>query len=107
MNTRLSVIFVDECGIETSGVARDAYSGFWEAFFLNCADGEIEYVPALQPEYGKEEWEAVGRILLKGYQDHGFFPVKLSLAFAVCLLHGENKVTPDMLIESFLRYVLY
>ncbi len=107
VETRLSVIFVDECGIDASGVARDAYSGFWEAFFLNCADGEIEYVPALQPEYGKEEWEAVGRILLKGYQDHGFFPVKLSLAFAVCLLHGENKVTPDMLIESFLRYVLY
>lgn len=106
VEARLSVIFVDECGIDASGVARDAYSGFWEDFFLNCAEGEIEYVPALQPEYGKEEWEAVGRILLKGYQDHGFFPVKLSLAFAVCLLHGENKVTPGMLIESFMRYVL-
>ncbi|KAK9977282.1 hypothetical protein ABG768_019103 [Culter alburnus] len=105
VEARLSVIFVDECGIDASGVARDAYSGFWEDFFLNCADGEIEYVPALQPEYGKEEWEAVGRILLKGYQDHGFFPVKLSLAFAVCLLHGENKVTPGMLTESFMRFV--
>ncbi|KAK7157036.1 hypothetical protein R3I94_006940 [Phoxinus phoxinus] len=105
VEARLSVIFVDECGIDASGVARDAFSGFWEAFFLNCADGEIECVPALKPEYGKEEWEAVGRILLKGYQDHGFFPVKLSLAFVVCLLHGENKVTPDMLIESFVRFV--
>lgn len=106
VEANLSIFFVDECGIDASGVARDAYSGFWEAFFLNCADGETEYVPALQPEYGKEEWEAVGRILLKGYKDHGFFPVKLSLAFVVCLLHGECEVTPDMLIESFLRYVL-
>ncbi|KTG34398.1 hypothetical protein cypCar_00035369 [Cyprinus carpio] len=104
VETRLSVLFVDECGIDASGVARDAYSSFWEAFFLNCADGETDCAPALRPEYGKEEWEVVGRILLKGYQDHGFFPVKLSLAFAVCLFHGENKVTPDMLIESFLRF---
>lgn len=106
VEANLSFIFVDECGVDASGVARDAFSGFWEAFFLNCADGEIEYVPALQPEYGKEEWEAVGRILLKGFQGHGFFPVKLSLAFVVCLLHGEYEVTPDMLIESFLRYVV-
>lgn len=65
--------------------------------------GEVELVPALQPEYGREEWEAIGRILLKGYKDHGFFPIKLSLAFTVCLIFGENKVTTEMLIESFLR----
>ncbi|XP_059191657.1 uncharacterized protein LOC131973627 [Centropristis striata] len=105
MEANLSVTFINESGIDASGVARDAYSCFWEMFFLNCADGEAEYVPALQPEYGREEWEAIGRILMKGYKDHGFFPIKLSLAFTVCLIHGENKVTEEMLFESFLRFV--
>lgn len=103
MDTNLSVTFVNESGIDASGVARDAYSCFWESLFVNCADGEEEYVPALQPEYGREEWEAIGRILLKAYKDHGFFPIKLSLAFTVCLIHGENQVSTEMLIESFLR----
>ncbi|MGH0153509.1 UNVERIFIED_CONTAM: hypothetical protein FKN15_024784 [Acipenser sinensis] len=97
--------FVDEAGSDVSGISRDAYSAFWEAFFQNCAEGEYERVPALYPEYGKEEWEAVGRILLKGYLDQSYFPIQLSLAFAVGLVYGESEITPGILMASFLRYI--
>ncbi|MGH0186288.1 UNVERIFIED_CONTAM: hypothetical protein FKN15_038736 [Acipenser sinensis] len=93
LNASLTIEFVDEAGSDVSGISRDAYSAFWEAFFQNCAEGEYERVPALYPEYGKEEWEAVGRILLKGYLDQSYFPIQLSLAFAVGLvLRGAQLI---------------
>ncbi|KAG5277753.1 hypothetical protein AALO_G00091000 [Alosa alosa] len=61
-------------------------------------------IPTLLPDRGKAEWEAAGRILLKGYRDVGYFPTRLPLAFAVCLVHGEEALTPEMLIKSFLRF---
>lgn len=105
LNASLTIEFVDEAGSDVSGISRDAYSAFWEAFFQNCAEGEYERVPALYPEYGKEEWEAVGRILLKGYLDQSYFPIQLSLAFAVGLVYGESEITPGILMASFLRYI--
>ncbi|MGH0170085.1 UNVERIFIED_CONTAM: hypothetical protein FKN15_070349 [Acipenser sinensis] len=105
LNASLTIEFVDEAGSDVSGISRDAYSAFWEAFFQNCAEGEYEHVPALYPEYGKAEWEAVGRILLKGYLDQSYFPIQLSLAFAVGLVYGESEITPGILMASFLRYI--
>ncbi|MGH0135161.1 UNVERIFIED_CONTAM: hypothetical protein FKN15_001101 [Acipenser sinensis] len=105
LNASLTIEFVDEAGSDVSGISRDAYSAFWEAFFQNFAEEEYERVPALYPEYGKEEWEAVGRILLKGYLDQSYFPIQLSLAFAVGLVYGESEITPRILMVSFLRYI--
>ncbi|MGH0146904.1 UNVERIFIED_CONTAM: hypothetical protein FKN15_043907 [Acipenser sinensis] len=84
---------------------RDAYAAFWAAFMQNRAEGELEHVPALCPEYGKEEWESLGRILIKGYIDHSYFPIQLSLAFVVAVVLGESKITPEILIDSFLSYI--
>lgn len=105
VDASVSVSFVEESGIDTSGPAQEGYSGFWEAFLQADVSDGAERVPVLQPDYGKAEWEAVGRILLKGYQDHGYFPTQLAPPFTVCLIHGEEKVTPEMLMKSFLRSV--
>ncbi|KAK2905448.1 hypothetical protein Q8A67_007247 [Cirrhinus molitorella] len=92
LNLRVSGVLAGEGNPVKEGSTHDHV-----ASCSSDIDGEVEY--------GKEEWEAVGRILLKGYQDHGFFPVKLSLAFVACLIHEENKVTPEMLTESFLSFI--
>ncbi|XP_076153437.1 uncharacterized protein LOC143136607 isoform X1 [Alosa pseudoharengus] len=108
-----SVNLADESGVNAPGQAspREAYSRFWAVFLqadaaaaAAAASGETTMrTPSLLPDRGKAEWEAAGRILLKGYRDVGYFPTRLPLAFAVCLVHGEEALTPEMLIKSFLR----
>ena len=98
-------IFVDEQGHDAQGVSRDVYSAFWEAFLLKFTDGEGFRIPVLSNELGDTEWEAVGRILLKGYRDHRYFPVSIAPGFFVALCHGENAVTPEILKTSFLSYL--
>ena len=101
----LQYIFVDEHGHDAQGVSRDVYSAFWEAFLLKFTDGEGFRIPVLSNELADTEWEAVGRILLKGYRDHRYFPVSIAPGFFVALCHGENAVTPEILKTSFLSYL--
>lgn len=105
----------DKSGIDTPedvASAREAYSSFWSSLLqtntaaaTSAASSGWERVPSLRPDRGKAEWEAVGRILLKGYQDLLFFPTSLAPPFTVCLVHGEEALTPHMLIEPLLRCV--
>jgi hypothetical protein len=104
-STPLKFHFVDEVGADAKGVSRDAYSAFWKEFFLRSSCGEAERVPCIFPEYGKDEWEAVGRILLKGYVDTHVFPIQLSCAFSVALICGESQLTPAILLDSYRNYI--
>ena len=97
--------FQNELGQDADGVSRDAYSGFWNSFCNSNADGERTRIPILTPEYGFEEWCAVGRILTKGFLDHKYFPTLLSPAYAVAIIFGEEAVTPEILKDSFLKYL--
>ena len=54
---------MDEAGTDADGLSRDLYSAFWKEFFLTSACGEDERVPAIFPDYDRDKWEAVGRIL--------------------------------------------
>ena len=74
-------------------------------FFSTYCDGEDVRIPALCPELVVDEWNAVGWILVKGYMEHKVFPMKLATAFFVALLFGEEQVTPDVLLSSFMRYL--
>lgn len=86
-----------------SGVSRDVYSSFWQdvsdAFFV----GEKERVPYVRHDLYVKEWEAIGKIILKGYIDTEYFPTFLSKAFLVFCLHSE--VSDDLLVASFLNYL--
>ena len=105
LHAPIKVQFVDEKGADARGLSREAYSAFWRDFFLTASCGENERVPAIFPDYGQDEWEAVGRILLKGYQDTGVFPLQLSYAFSVGLINGVSTVTPDILLQSLRKYL--
>ena len=105
--TRYEMIveFIDENAQDSKGVSRDAYSEFWQSFMLSSADGETVRVPSLCPQYGEEEWKAIGRILLKGFIDHTYWPIQLDPAFTIAMVFGEQAVNPDILKSSFLKFL--
>ena len=72
---------------------------------MSYTRGEEERVPSIFSDYDTDEWQAVGKILLKGYKDTGVYPLKLSCAFSVALINGEHSVTPTCLMESLGMYL--
>lgn len=67
--------------------------------------GETERVPYIRHDFHRNKWEAVGRILVKGYTESQYFPHKISKAFLAICLFGEGSITCEMLQDSFKRYV--
>ena len=100
----LKMDFVNENAVDDSGVSREVYTAFWEMFLQQC-DGETERVPRLRPDFCHGEWQAVGRVWVKGLLDLGLLPVMLSKAFMVACIHGMDSVDVDLLIMSFLNYL--
>ncbi|XP_036952592.1 uncharacterized protein LOC119018763 isoform X3 [Acanthopagrus latus] len=101
----LKYTYIDEKGADADGVSRDVYAAFWTEFMDQTAEGEDLRVPSLSPKWQEEEWKSIGRILLKGFQDHGYYPCRLAPVFTVALIFGENEVSDDMLFESLLLYI--
>ncbi|XP_040906122.1 uncharacterized protein LOC121189757 isoform X2 [Toxotes jaculatrix] len=85
-----------------SGVLRDVLSCFWHEFYERCTLGTTVKVPFIRHDFPAEKWKAIGRILLKGYQDCQYFPNKLALPFVEQILF--NCVYSD-LKAHFLQFV--
>ena len=51
----------------------------------------------------RREWEAIGKILAKGFNDTGYFPAMISKSFVQYCCHGD--VSNTKLLSSFLNYV--
>lgn len=110
VDTTLNVVMFnsfgkEEDGLDNSGVFLDALSAFWNSFYDSCTNGEDERVPAIRHDFQVAEWEAIATIIVKGYQQVGFFPIKLGKAFTITCLFGEEAVKEDLLLESFLAYL--
>ena len=110
MEARLKVTMInahgqEEAGSDENGVFRDALSAFYSAFENSCTVGEDERIPVIRHDYQYPEWEAIARILVKGFYQLNFFPAKLNQAFIIATLFGENEVSQDVLLNSFLSYL--
>jgi len=84
------------------GVVREAFCLFFEDFFTSNSIGREEKVPTIRHDMGKEEWEAIGKMLvylIKRKVD--YFPLSLSSVFLVSLLFGESEIADIDLISSF------
>ena len=105
----LNAIIINQLGHEEagqgSGVLREVFSLFWKDFYESHMLGETERVPYIRHDFNRERWEAVGRILVKGYTDSQYFPHKISKAFLAACLFGERSISCEMLQDSFKRYV--
>ena len=105
----LSAIIINQLGHEEVGrgigVLREVFSLFWNDFYESHMLGETERVPYIRHDFDRNKWEAVGRILVKGYTECQYFPHKISKAFLAVCLFGEGSITSEMLQDSFKRYV--
>lgn len=86
-------------------MVRDVLVSFWSEFFNSLAIGALEKVPNIRHDHQKTEWEAIGRIIVYGYEVAGYFPLGLSRAFVAAMLFGEDSLTSEFLVESFKLYV--
>ncbi|XP_051510811.1 uncharacterized protein LOC127415853 [Myxocyprinus asiaticus] len=96
----LTIEFVND----DAGVSREVYTAFWGQFLEQCKR-EDERVPRLRPDFSEAEWEAVGRIWVKGLLDLGVLPVRLSSVFILACMHGIDSVNVDVLMSSFQNYL--
>ena len=67
--------------------------------------GEIERVTSIRHDFQRPEWEAIGRILMKGFSSCQYFPWMLSKTFFITCLYGESAVSEDLLLQSFMNFV--
>ncbi|XP_072550021.1 uncharacterized protein [Salminus brasiliensis] len=84
------------------GVFRDCLSEFWSEFGHRCTLGADVKAPLLRHEFQATEWQAIARVLLKGWLAEKYFPVHLPLPFLEQALYGTvySSVT-----DAFLLYV--
>jgi hypothetical protein len=97
--------FIGEIGVDDNGVSRDAYSAFWYEVLEKMAEGDTERVFVPNCTFDGPEWKATGRILLKGFVEYGIFDIKWSLVFTMALVRGEDCVSDNMLLDSFLLFI--
>ena len=90
---------------EGKGVIREILTLFWQSFFTSLAVGAKEKVPSIQHDFQKNYWEAVARVLIYGYVSTQYFPLNLSVAFVALCILGEEKLSNDVLLDSFKLYV--
>ena len=86
------------------GVSREVYTLFWKEFSNSVTVGEREQVPFVRHHHFADEWEAVGRILVKGFFPTSYYPIFLSKAFICCCLFG-NPIPDKILLDSFQKYL--
>ena len=95
MNSSLFFAIINERGGKEDGVGvgveREVYSLLWKQFTKSMTIGERKRVPLIRHDHFIKEWEAVGRILVKGYQSVSYFPLFLSKAF-ICYCLFDAKV---------------
>ena len=89
---------------EGIGVLREVFTLFWGEFSISMTIGERERVPFVRHDHFVDEWEAIGRILVKGYMSVKYYPLFISQAFICYCLFG-NEVPDDLLLDSFLKYL--
>ena len=86
------------------GVTREVYTLFWNEFANSMTIGERERVLFVRHDHFVEEWNATGRILVKGFESVSYFPLFISKAFLGYCLFGSQL--PDMaFLESFQKYL--
>ena len=86
------------------GVTREVYTLFWNEFANSMTIGERERVPFVLHDHFVEEWNAIGRILVKGFDSVSYFPLFISKAFLDYCLFG-NQIPDMVFLESFQKYL--
>ncbi len=102
------VAFDDENALDTGGVTRDMFSGFWKSVFDKFFDGAGSLVPATHPNVDMSALPVIGTILSHGYIVSGFLPIHVSFPVLAAILLGPTVALEDSLLcESFINHLNY
>ena len=93
---------VPETAEDGGGVTRDVLCEFWNSFFEECTLGSSFKVPCLRHDFGELEWQSVGKIIVFGWGNVGYFPIQLSIAFLEQCLFNTVK---SNLLQEFLKFI--
>lgn len=100
------VSFDDENAVDSGGVARDMFSGFWSCAFEKFFDGSGSLVPATHPTIDMSVFPMLGNILSHGYIACGFLPVHISFPVIAAVLLGPGvQISDTILCKSFITYL--
>ena len=109
VDCQLRVVIIDSKGNEEMGtgigVVRDAFSLFWKEVYDSLFIGENERVLFIRHDYSRSDWEAIARVLVKGYLTCQYLPIFMSKTFLSYVLFGELSISGPILIQSFMQYV--
>ena len=94
----------EEAGEDTGGVFRDMMSEFYDDFYSQLTTGNNLKVPSLHAKMGREEWEAIGKIIQLGYIQQRMLPIRLAPSFLhFSLMSAEiNKMD---LLEEYIKFL--
>ncbi|XP_014670825.1 PREDICTED: uncharacterized protein LOC106811638 [Priapulus caudatus] len=99
----VKVDIAGENAVDSGGVFRDVLSEFWEKCFQKHFEGEDECVLVPSPQLSPDDFSTIGKILLVGYEQQGFFPIRFSRVLLICAMFSRDLVSNDLLLESFFR----
>jgi hypothetical protein len=98
--------YENERGIDTGGVCRDMFSGFWEHAYIKNFDGERLLVPSLNPSINMNVYNILGTILTHGYMCCGFLPTRIAFPVIMAILKGPDVSIQDgIFLEAFVDFL--
>jgi hypothetical protein len=84
---------------------REIFSLLWSEFADSSMIGEEERIPFIRHDYNRETWKAVARILVKGFTDCSYFPLRLSKVFMCSVIYDESGDGTDVVIVIQMLYL--
>ena len=108
LQCNIAVTFDDETGLDFGGLTQELFSTFWEAVWDKYFEGETAKVPFVPPQSianSKAAFNAIGRVLTHGWVLTKQIPILFCEASLIAAIHGQDKVTDDILLRSFHFYI--
>lgn len=102
------IAFDDELAVDTGGVARDLFSGFWNVACKKHFDGASggSLVPAIHPHVDMGIFPILGSIISHGYLACGFLPIECAFPILAATLLGPSiKIEDEILIRCFIDHL--
>ena len=98
----LKIRFSNEVAIDTGGVCRDMFSGFWEDAYSRFFDGSTLLTPALHANVDMSLLPQLGRILSHGFLACGYLPVRVAFpCLAGILVSPTIEIPSSVVVQAF------
>lgn len=107
MNTFIEIEIIGTNGVKENafdggGVFRDALTEYWNEFYDRLCLGSTTKIPEVNYLIDNNKWKSIAKILLIGYRQANYFPIKLSKPFIEFAIFGKTFAD---LTEAYMKYI--